>query len=155
MPVIDPLPFRLRVPGIDKIDLQGIRSISYRVEGLLHLDGSTVALEWAGTRKTEWVALGRVTDEVDRSPLARVELPASAIAGARVHGGWWAPRLELRARSLAVFDGIPGARPGVLRLRISRRDREHASAMAAAIVRTQRLPELDGPDTMIPPTTSR
>ncbi len=139
--MIDPLPFRLRVPSIDKIDLQGIRSISYRVEGLLHLNGKTVLLEWAGTRKTEWVALGSVTDELDRSPVARLELPVSGIAGVRLLGGWWAPRLELRARSLDVLEGIPSARPGVVRLRIRRRDRKQAKALAAAIDRA-RLPEL-------------
>ncbi len=153
MSLIDPLPFRLRVPGIDKIDLQGVRSISYRVEGLLHFDGKTVLLEWAGTRKTEWVALGSVTDETDRSPVASRELPASAIIKARMFGGWWAPRLELRARSLDVLDGIPGARPGVVRLKIRRRDRKHAAAMVAALEHARRLPELDGPNsTALPPT---
>ena len=150
--LIDPLPFRLRVPGIDKIDLQGIRSISYRVEGLLHFDGKTVLLEWAGTRKTEWVALGSVTDEMDRSPVAKLEVPASAIAGVRLLGGWLAPRLELRARSLEILAGVPGARPGVVRLKIRRRDRKHAGAIVAALERARRLPELDEPNaTALPP----
>ena len=152
MSLIDPLPFRLRVPGIDKIDLQGIRSISYRVEGLLHVDGHTVVLEWAGTRKTEWVALGSVTDEVDRSPVARREVPVSAIIKVQLRGGWIAPRLELRARNLDVFDGIPGARPGVIRLKIRRRDRKQAAVVAAVLDRARRLPESGDVDPMIPPS---
>lgn len=38
MPQIEPLPFRIRIPGKDVIDLKGVRSVNYRVEGLLHLD---------------------------------------------------------------------------------------------------------------------
>ena len=152
MSLIDPLPFRLRVPGIDKIDLQGIRSISYRVEGLLHVDGNTVVLEWAGTRKTEWVALGSVTDEVDRSPVARREVPVSAIIKVQLRGGWIAPRLELHARNLDVFEGVPGARPGVIRLKIRRRDRKQAAVVAAVLDRARRLPEPGDVDPMIPPS---
>lgn len=152
MPRLEPLPFRLRVPGIDKIDHKGIRSISYRVEGLLHLEGDTLLFEWAGTRKTEWVALGSVTDELDRSPVARLEVPVTAIAGVRLLGGVWLTRLELRARGLDVFHGIPGARPGAIRLRIRRRDRKLAALLAAAIDHARLLPTSDEADsTALPP----
>jgi hypothetical protein len=151
MSLTDPLPFRLRVPGIDALDSQGVRSISYRVEGLLHLDGDTISLQWAATRNSQWVTFSGVTDEVDRSPIGRLEVPANAIASVRFRA-WWTPRLELQGRSLEVFEGIPSARLGVLRLKIRRRDREQASAMAAAIDRARRLPELGAADSMTPPS---
>jgi len=133
MPQIDPLPFRLRVPGQDVIDSEGVWSISYRGEGLLHLDGATLTLEWAATRTTERVAVTGVGTDVEHSPIGTLELPVDWIIGVRLRGGWWWPRLELRARRLDAFDGFPGSKPGMITLKIRRRDRDHAAALVAAI----------------------
>lgn len=130
---IDPLPFRLNLPGRDTVDLTGLTSIGYKVKGLLQVDGDTITMEWAAARTTQAVSLLDVVDDVDYSPIASVALRASWIAQARVTGGWWAPRLRLRARQLDVFRLIPGARGDSLALRIHRRDRTHARAVAAAI----------------------
>ena len=133
MAVIDPLPVRLKVPGRDAVDSEGVWSVSYRVDGLLHLADEVIALEWAATRRTQHVALGGVRDEVDHSPVGTVEVPLEWITGVRLRRGWWGRRLQLWARRIDAFDGIPGARPGTITLRIHRRDRDHARAMAAAI----------------------
>ena len=133
MPRIDPLPFRLRVPGQDVIDSEGVWSISYRVEGLLHLDGGRLSFEWTATRTTERVSVKGIGTDVDRSPIGTLEVPADWIIGVRLRGGWWWPRLELRARRLDAFDGFPGSRPGLIMLKIRRRDRGHAGAFVAAI----------------------
>jgi len=133
MPPLDPLPFRLALPGRETVDLTGVTSIGYKVKGLLHVDGNTITLEWAAVRTTQAVSLLDVVDEVDYSPIASVALRASWIAEARVTGWWWAPRFRLRARQLEALGRIPGAQGDVLTLRLRRRDRRHAQALAAAI----------------------
>ena len=133
MPITYPLPFRLKVPGEDTLDLRGARSVSYRLDGLLHVAADLLTFEWAATRRTQRVSITGVKDEVDDSPVGTVEVPRSSIVRAQLRGGWWAPRLQLWARRIDAFDGIPGARPGMLTLRIHRRDRAHAHALAEAI----------------------
>lgn len=133
MPRIDPLPFRLRVPGQDVIDSEGVWSISYRGEGLLHLSEETLTLEWATTRTTERVAVTGVGTDVEDSPIGTLEVPVDWITGVQLRRGWWLPRLRLQARRLDAFDGFPGSRPGVITLKIRRRDRDQAAAMVAAI----------------------
>ncbi len=130
---IDPLPFRLKLRGRDVVDFTRMTSVSYRVKGLLHVDGDAITLEWAAIRMTEGITLTGVVDDVDYSPIASVALPASWIAEVRVTGGWWAPSLRLRARQLDAFRRIPGAQGDWLALRIHRRDRKHARTVAAAI----------------------
>ena len=133
MPQMDPLPFRLRVPGQDVIDFEGAWSISYRGEGLLHLEGGMLTLEWTATRTTERVSVKGIGTDVEHSPIGTLEVPVDWILGVRLRGGWWWPRLELRARRLDAFDDFPGSRPGVITLRVRRRDREQAGALVATI----------------------
>lgn len=128
-----PLPFRLKVPGEDTLDRRGARSISYRLHGLLQVAGEMLTFEWAATRRTQRVSLTGVKDEVGESPVGVIEIPRGWITRARVRGAWWAPRLRLWARRIDAFDGIPGARPGTLTLRIHRHDRAYAHAIAEAI----------------------
>lgn len=132
--MLNPLPFRLGPPGKDTIDLEGIKSVSYRLEGLLHLTDDGIALEWTETRTIEQVSLGRIGTDVDESAVDVVEVPMERLLGAWVIGGWWWPRLELRARSFEDFAQVPGVRGVTLSLRIHRRDRELAQAIARRIV---------------------
>ena len=135
MPLNDPLPFRLKVPGEDTLDRRGWTSTSYRLRGLLHLVGEKLTFEWAATRhikRDSWTSFP-AKEEVDKSPVGTAEILRSWILRARVRGGWWAPRLQLWAHQIDDFDGIPGARPGTLTLRIHRQDRAHAHAIAEAI----------------------
>ena len=141
MPDIDPIPFRIQVPGYDSIDTQGVVSISIKLEGLLSLVDDLISLEWTATRQIESVSLSGVRDEVDESPIGRCEIPASVILDARLRGGWWAPRLELRSRTLNAFEGIPTANQGVAKLRIRRSDRKHARVLCIAIENAKRLAE--------------
>lgn len=128
-----PLPFRLPVPGRDTFDADGIGSVSYRMEGFLHLDGGNLTFEWTGTKQTQLVDFTRITDRVDPLPVEWLDVPAGWITEARLAGGWWAPRLRLRANRLDAFDDIPSARPGAVTLRIRRRDRALARQTVAAI----------------------
>jgi hypothetical protein len=134
---VDPLPFRIKVPGYDAFDAQGILSITIKLEGLLSVSEKVVSLEWRATRQIDSVSLSGITDEVDESPVGRCEISVDQILEARLRGGWWSPRLELRARRLDVFEDIPTARNGIAKLRIRRHDRNRARAMCAAILKTR------------------
>jgi hypothetical protein len=136
MSLNDPLPFKLKIPGEDTIDSRGVRSISYRLNGLLHLSSDVLTVEWKARRHTEHVGIGGVKDEVDESPIGTMQIPRELIVRARV-SGWFRPRLQMWARQIDVFDGIPGSRPGTLKLRIRRPDRRLAQAIAEAITPPQ------------------
>lgn len=133
MPQIEPLPFRIRIPGKDVIDLKGVRSVSYRVEGLLHLDRAILEFEWMATETTELVSLTRIGIDVDQSPIGRLEVPANWLAEVQLRGRRWLPYVMLRAKWLDAFEGMPGVKGTVTRLRIRRRFMKQAHAMVAAI----------------------
>lgn len=132
---LDPLPFRIKPPGRDAVEWGGIESVSYRVDGLLRLVDQSITLEWTGTRTTQEVSFDKIGTDVDELPPKWLELSFGRIAGAWVVGGWWWPRLELRARGLEDFDGVPGTHGVTLRMRIHRRDRALARTIALEIER--------------------
>ena len=53
----------------------------------------------------------------------------------RFRGGWLRPRLELSGRDLAVFETVPGEDGGIVRLWLSRQDREIAESLASRVNR--------------------
>ena len=133
MPVTpEPVPFRLPLAGKDTIDAGGIRTVSYKVQGLLHLEGDALALEWAVDQSTENVGIGGISTDVDKFDYEELVVPLTWLAEVRLTRGPLR-RLILRARRLDAFDGVPAARPGTIALRIRRRDRHLASAMVEAI----------------------
>jgi len=132
-PRLDPLPFRLKRPGWDSMGFSGIESVSHRAGGILRLTEQGVTLEWAEVQTVQQVSLERVGTDVNELAPDWLELPSERIAGAWLVGGWWAPRLDLRAREIEDFEGMPGVRGVTLSLRIHRRDRPLASAIAQAI----------------------
>ncbi len=135
MPPIEPLPFSIAVPGRDKLGLDGARSISWKITGLLHHEVTQLAFEWEGTRSTQGLSLSGAVDRVDLLPAEVLEVPIELVAEAWLAGGWWWPRFILRGRRLDVFDGLPGALAGRAVLRIERRHRDLAHAIAAEINR--------------------
>ena len=136
------LPFRLSVPGEDVIDAEGVRSVSYKLEGRVHFDHDLLRFEWAGSRTTEQVSFKWITwivariqigTDVSESPVGTAAVPVDAIIDVRVRGGWWWPQIVLRSHSLETFAEIPSARPGTLILKIRRADREQARAFAETL----------------------
>lgn len=113
--------------------LEGIESISFKSEGLLHLSEAGVTLEWTETRHSESVSISRIGTDVTTFEPEVLDLPFERLAGAWVIGGWWRPRLELRAASLDDLAMVPGARGVTVMLRIHRRDRDVARAVAREI----------------------
>lgn len=128
-----PLPFGLEIPDEDSLGLSGIRSVSYKVDGLLHLDDDALTFEWVARRETENIGLTGVKKEVDESPVGRARVSLQVITGVRLRGWWWAPRLDLYARRVDAFEDIPTARPGIVTLKLRRVDRGIGAAMADAI----------------------
>ena len=136
----EPVPFHLPLPGSDTLGLRGARSETWRVQGLLHFDGETLTLEWSTTRHVEQVSVTGVDVDDEFSPAEVLDVPIGLIAEARLIRGWWRTRLTLRGRRLDVFDGVPGAAPGTVTLRIARRDRPIAEAMVDALKTARTLP---------------
>ena len=133
MPVTpDPLPFRLSLAGEETLDTRGIRSVSYKVQGLLHLEDDTLALEWAVDQYTESVGLGGVSTGAEKFDYEELVVPLTWLTEVRLTR-FPSRRLKLRARRLDAFDGVPSARPGSVSLRIRHRDRHLAAAMVEAI----------------------
>ena len=109
---IEPVPFHVPLPGREAVSLDGIRSESHRVLGLLHLADDTLTFEWSLTRRVQQVSLTAVRDDDESTTPELLDVPRAWIAEARLTGGWWAPRLRLRARRLDAFEGVPSASPG-------------------------------------------
>lgn len=130
---VEPVPFHLPLPGSDTLGFDGARSVSHRIHGLLHLDGEVMTFEWSATRHSERVALTGVSVHDDATPPELLHVPVAWIAEATLGGGWWRPRLLLRGRRLDAFEGVPGAGLGTVSLRVRRRDRPLAGALAAAL----------------------
>jgi hypothetical protein len=134
----EPLPFYLGMAGKDTIDLRGIKSVGYTVEGLLHLERGAINIEWAVDRTTETVGLGGIRTDVEKFDYEELVVPLSLLAEVRLTGGIMrARRLRLRARRLDAFGGVPAAKPGRLIIKIRRRHWRIAKAMVAAIADAQ------------------
>ena len=130
---LEPVPFTIGQPGEDTFELDGVRSVTYRLSGMLSLVVDTIVLEWTLSRHVEEVFFISVEIDDAELPPECLELPADQITAARLVGGWWAPRLVLHARWANAFDPIPGAGRGIVSLRLARRDRGAARAMADAL----------------------
>jgi hypothetical protein len=152
---VEPLPFRIRLPDEDEWGFTGFQQTEYRITGLLHFTPDALYLEWVERRKIERFTLGDVGTVHEEFPVETLEIPIDWVASLEVAGGWWLPRVRLRARRLDAFEGIPGAEPGRLMLVIARRDRALATAFAAAL--EGRVPDLAGarpePTRRLPPFT--
>lgn len=128
-----PLPFRIKVPDEESMELTEVRSITTKVEGLLHVEADRLILEWAVTRTLEEVGLSGVKEETETFAPEEAELPLDWLAGVSLAGGILFPRVVLRGRGLRVFDGIPGAKGAELALHYRRADRLLAVAVVRAV----------------------
>jgi hypothetical protein len=104
-------------------------------EGLMRLEADAVVLEWRETRTELSTYQSEQTGSVERSiPLALLDsvevrpwpqLPLPP----RLLGGMF----ELRTRSLAVLDDVPGCRGNIMRVRLPRSRVAEARSFAAAV----------------------
>jgi hypothetical protein len=128
-----PLPFRIKLPGEDSVDFTEVRDVSRRADGLLHLLDGLVVLEWAVTESVDEVGLSNVSSTTETFEAEELEIPLHWLARVELTGGILQPRMVLRARSLAVFADVPGAKGAELALHYRRADRLVAVAMHRAI----------------------
>jgi hypothetical protein len=128
-----PLPFRIKLPTQDTVEMTTVREVVTTVEGMLHLEGDHLVLEWAMTQTTQEVSVLGVKDESEVFDPEEAFIPLDWLASVALAGGILSPRLELRGRGLRVFEGIPGAKGATLPLHYARGDRMVAVAMVRAI----------------------
>jgi len=121
-----PVPFTLKVAGRDYSSDTFTAWSTDRVHGLVHFDGQSVILEWAGTSSIDEVQGLEVRSQTVPILPEAVSIPLSRLRSAQLSGGWWRPCVELTGNDLRVFAPIPGAAAGQVRLWIARRHRPHA-----------------------------
>jgi len=145
---IEPLPFRIDIPEQGTIDLTGIRSVRYRIEGFVQLVGGSLAFEWNAVETVDRVGLGGIHTDVDESPIGRREVPLDWIAEVRLRGSWLRPQLVLRARRLDAFEGMPSRKQATLILQVGRRFRRHAKALLTAIESARKAEPMHRPESL-------
>ena len=73
-----PLPFRLKIPERDSLELSGFRSVSYDMDGLVHVDGDALSFEWVARRHTERIGLTGIREDVEESPVGHAQAVSPA-----------------------------------------------------------------------------
>lgn len=127
------LSFRLKLPGTDTVRGLHAVSTSFRVHGLLRLEGDLLTIQWGGAVQIQDVSPLSIRDDREVLPDERFTVPAADLYRAALVGGWWRPRLTLQAKELGALAAVPGEEYGVAQFWYARRDRRVALAMAAAI----------------------
>ena len=79
-------------------------------------------------------------------PAEVVEIPAEWIAEVTVTDLYFVTWITLRARRLDTFDGIPGAAPGVLKLRTTSTHRGAMKALVIALEKARHAAPFRAPD---------
>lgn len=133
------LSFTLRKPKENQFSGQVTSWAQFKVHGVLQFDGDRLVLEWVVTASTGAVEGMDVRMQTAEHPAEALELPLERLYEAKPRGGWWRPHLTLIANDLALFQGVPGAEGGTLRLYIARPDRKLAAHVADDINAAIRL----------------
>lgn len=104
-----------------------------RADGILRLETGRLVVE------VEIVQSTTTTDgtghAVDTERLGRrdLEIPFEEIVTVTLHGRWWLPKIRIQTNSLRPFEGLPGAKRGLVSFRIARRN------WASALILIQEL----------------
>ena len=127
------LSFRLKLRGTDRFDGLQAESTSFRVHGLLRLEGDALVIQWGGTVQIQDFGLFTFRDEQEVLSDESVVVPVRDLYRALAVGGWWRPRLMIQAKELGALAAVPGEEHGTVQFWCARRDRPIATSMAAAI----------------------
>lgn len=124
----------------DVIEHSNVVSTEERIQGLLHLRGDALVIQWRSVRRTDTVGM-KIASEESVDDVREVTVPLASIAAAAVRQPWpaWlrAPALVLTASDLRAFEFLVGAgglqrsHPAQLTLPLHRRDRLAALEFAA------------------------
>jgi hypothetical protein len=151
--MIEPLPFKLSVPDDDKWEGVGHESREFKVDGLLHLEQGVLVLEYAVRETVQRFGFEGVGTDRNEYPAEVVEIPVEWISDIRITDLILFTWITLRARRLDTFEGIPGAGPGRLTLRVSYPNRHLMKPLVVAIEKArQALPyRAPAPTRALPP----
>jgi len=145
------LSFTLRKPSEDHSAGMVTSWSRFKVHGVLQFDGDRLVLEWAVTASTGAVEGMDVRMQTAEQPAEALELPVERLYEAKSQGGWWRPQLALIANDLTLFQGVPGAEGGTLRLYVARPDRKLAAHLAYDINAAIRLAQETAFPSPLPP----
>lgn len=135
-------------------EVTGMKSVTEeeRADGILRLEPGGLVLEVEVTHSTTTVGgMGHSTD-VDSLGLLEVEIPFDELVSARLHGRWWRPRIRIQTSSLRSIEGLPGAKRGVIALRLSYQSWRAARTLLAELefaradLELRRATRLEGAD---------
>jgi hypothetical protein len=102
---------------------------------LLHFDGHSLTIEWAGTASIDEVRGLEVHSQTVPLPPQVLSIPLLRLRTARLAGSWWRPRLELTGNDLDALALVPGEAGGRVQFWIARRDRSRAASVIDALHR--------------------
>jgi len=99
-----------------------------RADGILKLEADSLALEVEVVQETTTMSVGSRTE---KEILGTRELNISfdRLVDISMCGGWWWPRIRIQTDSLRAVEGLPGAKRGVVELRVSLRNRRVARSL--------------------------
>lgn len=145
------LPFFLR-RSQDILGASEITTITETVQGLLHLEGDRITIQWRLSRKKQLIGSEIRTDE-EMGAVREVVIPLSAVAGAAIRRGWFGlggTKVVLTATDLRAFEEFSGegglrlSHPAELVVRIRRAHRLAAEEFTAELALARASRALDG-----------
>ncbi|MCG8469595.1 MAG: hypothetical protein MJB57_15555 [Gemmatimonadetes bacterium] len=131
-----------------------------RADGILRLEPPRLVLEVEIVQST--TTWGDVGHAVDSESLGRHEivLPFDQIASVRLQRRLWWPKIQIQTSTLKPLDGLPGAKRGVVSLRLKNRNWKAAQVLVNELEFTRadlefrRAAELDDPShPSLPPSS--
>jgi hypothetical protein len=103
-------------------------------EGLVRLDGADLVIQY---EKKGWdAAVDKVKDAVfggSRAGVKDLSIPLSEVTLVRFKRGVFGAHLTLQVNDIKLIEGVPPAKPGTIRLKFRRADRDDAADLATAI----------------------
>ncbi len=150
---MEPLPFSLRVSGIDTFGVDAIASTAFSFKGRLTLGPNELCLEWTGSAHVDEVAFTGIRSEQIALPRESLHLPYCLVGTVQLRGGWLRPCIELTGTDWNTLQSVPSEDAGHLRLWIARRDRPLARRIVAALRQSMATPMV-GPRPLPPRVVS-
>ena len=104
-----------------------------QVDGILRLEPHGLILEFDVIQSI--TTMGGMDYSTDTENLGRRELdiPLDQLVAITVHRRWWLPRLRIQTSRLSAFEGLPGAKRGIVTLRIKRSNVGSAKTLIAEL----------------------
>jgi len=93
-----------------------------RADGILRLESERLLLEVEIVQSTTTLAnMGQSTD-TEHLGRRELEIRFDDIVSVSLHSRWWLPKLRIQTNNLRPLEGLPGAKRGLVNLRLKRRN---------------------------------